>query len=130
MTYSPQEHNRAMDRLLAAMDALPVRKCIQCGGPTTGSVWSDKQVCRSLCQSCKDAADAQARRTLESTVRMWDRVLPRATVRRTRECPICNGVMTFSPAEEEFGAHTGFRRLVMPAVWACENCEHEERDHE
>lgn len=136
MNYSKQEHNRALDRVLADMAAMPTRACIKCGTQTTGSVWADKQICGSLCQRCKNLADEQALRTLEATQRAWNWLTgggwarPKPNLAPSKSCPRCNGHMTFSPAESDYGEHTGFNRIKTPALWACSNpdCEHQEND--
>lgn len=137
MNYSHQEHNRALDRLMADMQRLPERACINCNRPTTGSVWADGQVCRAVCPDCKRAADEQAERSLAATVRAFDCINPlaRRVARidaKRKPCPICNGEMTWSPAEQDRGDHTGWNTISDPAMWGCTNpeCEHTEVDDE
>ncbi len=114
--------------VLAGM-SIPTRKtCMGCGQPTTGSTGAAGLKWNNLCQPCKDAADAQVVRTLEATVKAFPFNLPACFKPKTKECPVCNGTMTFTPGEEDYGPHTGFNRVKTPAVWGCENCEHMEND--
>lgn len=123
----PRKITEAQALNALAADLAKVQPCRECGEPTTGSIGAAGLKWPSLCQACKDKADA-AQLKVCVTIATVGQPRPQAPVGVTRVCCVCESHMTYSPGEEDYGEHTGWNRIKTPAVWACENCEHQEND--